>query len=125
MESVNSLLWRSALVTGLVIGVLNIVFSGIQYGFNALPLWFYLVQLLLIPAMLIPIEVFPRAAMTRDFMSRAVLFSMGWAVPYAIYKFAGDALNPAFSPASSLTTYLVTVVIFGLLFAVLRAPKDK
>lgn len=121
----NSLFLRAALMTGLIIGVLNIVFAGMQFGFAALPLWFYLAQLLLIPAMLLPIRFFPQAAMTTQFLERAGLYALGWAVPYAVYKFAGDAVSPAFNPQASLVTYLITVIVFGLLFAVIRAPKSK
>lgn len=121
----NSLLLRSALMTGLIIGVLNIVFAGLQFGFSSLPIWFYLAQLLLIPAMLLPMRFFPQAAMTSNFMERAGLYALGWAVPYAVYKFAGDAVSPTFSPQSSLVTYLITVLIFGVAFAIIRAPKGK
>lgn len=124
-KPVNSQAWRSAVISGLLIGALNIVFAGTQYGFNALPIWFYLAQLLLIPAMLLPMRYFPMASMTSDFLSRAGLYALGWAVPYAIYKFSGDALSPGFNPVNSLLSYLVIVVVFSLVFAVLRAPKAK
>ncbi|GGK23177.1 hypothetical protein GCM10008955_15880 [Deinococcus malanensis] len=120
----NSMLLRTALITGLVIGALNIVFAGVQYGFDTLPVWFYLAQLLLIPAMILPMRFFPQAAMTRDFGRRAALFGLGWAVPYAIYKFAGDVLSPTFNPAASLISYLVMVLVFAVLFATIRKPQS-
>ena len=117
-------MWRAALGTGLIIGVVNLLFSGWEYGFRSLPLWFYLMQLLLLPAMLLPMQLFPQASMTRDFFKRAGLFALGWAVPYAIYKLSADALSLNFSPLSSLLGYLLMLLFFGVLFAVLRAPKD-
>lgn len=119
----NALLLRTALITGLVIGALNLVFSGLQYGFDRLPVWFWLAQLLLIPAMLLPMRFFPQAAVTRGFVRRAALYALGWAVPYAIYKFAADALSPAFSPAASLGSYVLMVTVFALLFAAIRRPQ--
>lgn len=123
MAGVNSLLLRTVVITGVVIGVLNIVFAGLEYGFDGLPLWFYLSQLLLIPAMFIPMRLFAQAAVTPEFLRRASLYALGWAVPYAIYKFAADALNPAFSPAFSLVSYLGTVALFALIFSAIRRPK--
>ena len=119
----NSLVLRTALVTGLLIGLVNIAFAGWQSGFSTLPLWFYLCQLLLLPAMLIPMQLFPQAALTAAYLPRAGLYALGWAVPYALYKFSSDALTPAFDPLASFVSYLVTVLLFGLIFAVLRAPK--
>ncbi len=122
IKGVNSLVLRTALLTGLLIGAVNIGFSGWQYGFDHLPVWFYLSQLLLLPAMLIPMQVFPQAAATKNYMQRAALYCLGWAVPYAVYRFSGDALSLSFDPVSSLTTYLITVIVFGLIFAAIRAP---
>lgn len=122
MGPVNPVVLRTALITGAVIGVLNIVFTGVQYGFEMLPVWFYLAQLLLIPAMVLPMRLFPQAAVTTDYLRRAGLFAMGWAVPYAIYKFSADALNPLFSPVSSLASYVLLVLVFALLFAAIRRP---
>ena len=123
MAGVNpSFLPRTALITGLVIGALNIVFGGLEYGFARLPIWFYLVQLLLIPAMLVPMFYFPQAAVARDFPRRALYFALGWAVPFAIYKFSLDVLSPSFSPAASLLSYVVVIVIFSLVMAALRKP---
>lgn len=121
----NSLLLRTALITGLVIGAVNIAFAGLEYGFAELPLWFYLVQLLLLPAMLFPMRLFPQAATTKNFLQRVALYALGWAVPYAVYTFSSDALYLAFDPARTLVKYLLMVTVFGVLFAVLRAPKDE
>ncbi|CAM3192328.1 hypothetical protein DESA109040_02035 [Deinococcus saxicola] len=123
MEDVNpTFLPRTALITGLIIGALNIVFGGVEYSFANLPIWFYLVQLLLIPAMLVPMFYFPQAAVARDFLRRAAYFAMGWAVPFAIYKFSLDVLNPNFSPAASLLSYLVVIAAFSLIMAAVRKP---
>lgn len=121
----NSVFLRSAVVTGLLIAAVNVLFAGLDYGFNRLPLWFYLVQLLILPAMLLPLRMFPQAAMTPDYLRRAALYALGWAVPYAIYKFSSDALNPAFTPAASLVGYLFTVMLFALLFAAIRKPPTR
>jgi hypothetical protein len=123
MTGVNSLLLRTVIFTGVLIGGVNIIFAGVEYGFAALPIWFYLSQLLLIPAMFIPMRMFAQASITPEFLRRASLYALGWAVPYAIYKFAGDALNPAFSPGFSLASYLITVVLFAAIFAAIRKPK--
>ncbi|MDB5045448.1 MAG: hypothetical protein JWQ08_1498 [Deinococcus sp.] len=123
MAGVNSLFLRTVIFTGVLIGGLNIVFAGVQYGFAGLPIWFYLSQLLIIPAMFIPLRLFAQAAVTPEFLRRASLYALGWAVPYAIYKFAGDALNPAFSPVFSLVSYLGTVILFAGIFAAIRKPK--
>lgn len=123
MAGVNvSFLPRTALITGVIIGALNIVFGGIEYGFASLPIWFYLVQLLLIPAMLVPMFYFPQAAVHPDFLHRAAYFAMGWAVPFAIYKFSLDVLSPNFSPAASLISYLLVITIFSLVMAAIRKP---
>ncbi|MBZ9716108.1 hypothetical protein [Deinococcus multiflagellatus] len=119
----NPLLLRTALITGVVIGLLNIVFAALDYGLDNLPLWFYAAQLLLLPAMILPMRYFPQASVTRDFLQRAGLFALGWAVPFAIYKFAHDVLNPVFDPVSSLISYVVTVLLFSLIFAAIRRPK--
>lgn len=121
----NSVFLRSAVVTGLLIAAVNVLFAGLDYGFNRLPLWFYLVQLLILPAMLLPLRMFPQAAATPDYARRAALYALGWAVPYAIYKFSSDALNPAFTPAASLAGYLFTVMLFALLFAAIRKPPTR
>ncbi|UBV43901.1 hypothetical protein LAJ19_06725 [Deinococcus taeanensis] len=120
----NAQMLRTALITGAVIGALNIVFAALDYGLEALPAWFFLAQLLLLPAMLLPMRYFPQAVLTRAFLARAGLYALGWAVPYAIYKFAHDVLSPAFNPLISLASYLVTVVVFSLLFAAIRRPRD-
>ena len=122
MEGVTNPFLRTALITGAVIAVVNIVFASLGYGLPNLPWWFYAAQLLLLPAMLLPIRYFPQAAVTRELLPRAALYAMGWAVPYAIYKFAHDALSPAFQPAGSLVSYLITVALFSLLFAAIRRP---
>ncbi|WP_221088559.1 hypothetical protein [Deinococcus aquaedulcis] len=119
----NPLLLRTALITGVVIGLLNIVFAALDYGLENLPLWFYAAQLLLLPAMILPMRYFPQASGTRDFLQRAGLFALGWAVPFAIYKFAHDVLSPVFDPVASLISYVVTVLLFSLIFAAIRRPK--
>lgn len=115
----------SALISGALIGLVNIVFTGVQYGFTALPVWFYLSQLLLIPAMLFPMRFFPQAALLPNFWARVGTFALGWAVPYAIYRFSGDALSIKFEPLVSLGFYLLVLAILSLAFAALRAPKEK
>nr|WP_202409099.1 hypothetical protein [Deinococcus xianganensis] len=110
------------MITGVVIAAVSILFAALAYGLDVLPPWFYLAQLLLLPAMLLPIRYFPQAAVTREFLPRAALYAMGWAVPYAIYQFSHDALSPAFQPAGSLVSYLITVAVFSLLFAAIRRP---
>lgn len=120
----NPAFLRSAAITGALIGALNVIFAGLDYGFERLPVWFYLVQLLLLPAMLLPLRMFPQAAQTRPYLQRAGLYILGWAVPYAIYKFSSDALSPAFSPANSLVSYLIMVILFGALFAAIRRPQE-
>ncbi len=123
MGGVNaSFLPRTALITGVIIGALNIVFGGLEYGFASLPIWFYLVQLLLIPAMLVPMFYFPQAAVAQDYLRRAAYFAMGWAVPFAIYKFSLDVLSPTFSPAASLSSYVVVIAAFSLIMAAIRKP---
>ncbi|SEI58099.1 hypothetical protein SAMN04488058_10138 [Deinococcus reticulitermitis] len=122
MGGMAPLLLRSALIMGLLIAALNTLFAGLSFGFDRLPLWFYAVQLLLLPAMLIPLRIFPQAAQTPEFLRRAGRYALGWAVPFAIYKFSADALDPAFSPPVSLVSYLVTGALFALIFAALRRP---
>ena len=117
--------WFSALLSGLLVALLNVAASGLQYGFGSLPLWFYLSQLLLLPAMFFPMRFFPRAALTANFWQRTGLFALGWAVPYAVYRFSGDVLSLRFNPLSSLLMYLAVLALLSLGFAVLRAPKEK
>ena len=121
----NPVFVRSAVVTGLLIALVNVLFAGLDHGFERLPVWFYLVQLLILPAMALPLRMFPQAALTPDYLRRAALYALGWAVPYAIYKFSSDALNPALSPAASLVSYLFTVILFALLFAAIRRPPEQ
>lgn len=121
----NSAFLRSALLTGLLIAGVNVLFAGLDHGFDRLPVWFYLVQLLILPAMVLPLRIFPQAAMTPEYLRRAGLYALGWAVPYAIYKFSSDALNPAMTPAASLVSYLFTVIVFALLFAAIRKPPTQ
>lgn len=118
----NAVSIRNALILGLIMGALNVAFSGFNYGFDALPAWFYLAQLLLLPAMLLPLRYFPQATQTRDFVPRAALYAMGWGVPYAVYTFSHDALSPAFDPVATLGAYLIAVAVFSLLFAAIRRP---
>ncbi|WP_291429648.1 hypothetical protein [Deinococcus sp.] len=116
-------LLRTALITGLVIAAVNIVFAALDYGLDRLPWWFYVAQLLLIPAMTLPMRYFPQASVTPEYGRRAGLFALGWAVPYAVYKFTGDVLSPAFNPAASLVGYVIAVALFSLIFAALRRPQ--
>ena len=118
----NTLLLRTVLVTGLLIAALNVVFTGLEYGFGSLPLWFWLAQLLLLPAMLAPTRVFPQAAVTRPYLRRAGLFALGWSAPYAVYRLSSDALRPDFNGLASLLSLLVVCLLFGLIFAALRKP---
>lgn len=111
------------IVTGLLIAALNIVFAGVEYGFGALPVWFWLAQLLLIPAMLVPARIFPEAAATRAYPRRAALYALGWLAPYAVYRFTGDALRPLFSAPGSLLAIVFTCVLFGLIFAAIRRTQ--
>ncbi|MFN4250506.1 hypothetical protein [Deinococcus sp.] len=122
MVGVTNPFLRTALITGAVIAVVNIVFASLEYGLPNLPWWFYAAQLLLLPAMLLPMRYFPQASVTPDYLRRAGLFALGWAVPYAIYKFAHDVLSPVFSPGASLVGYVVTVALFSLIFAAVRRP---
>lgn len=123
MPDVNPLLLRSMLVTGLLIAALNVIFAGLENGFGNLPAWFWLAQLLLIPAMLVPARVFPEAATTRDYLRRGLRYALGWSVPYAVYKFTGDALRPGFSATASLVAIVLTCLLFGLIFAAVRRPQ--
>lgn len=125
MPDVNPLLLRSLVVAGLLIAALNIVFAGVEYGFGRLPLWFWLTQLLLVPAMLVPARMFPEAAATRFYPRRAGLYALGWSVPYSVYRFTGDALRPDFNATASLFTVVLTCLLFGLLFAALRRPQER
>lgn len=119
----NPLLLRSMLVTGLLIAVLNVTFAVIEYGFAILPPWFWLAQLLLLPAMLGPVWLFPQAMQTRSYLNRAGLYALGWAAPYAVYKLTGDALHPGFSAGASLIAVVITCILFGLIFAAIRKPQ--
>ena len=123
MPGVNPLLLRSMVVTGLLIAALNVVFAGVEYGFGSLPAWFWLAQLLLIPAMLVPARMFPEAAATRPFARRAGLYALGWLAPYAVYRFTQDALGPSFNANASLFAVIFTCVLFGLIFAAIRRPQ--
>lgn len=118
-------MWRSAVVAGLVVAAVNILFTGLEYGFGNLPLWFYAMQLLLLPAMLLPLHFFPLAGQTQNFLHRMALFAQGWAVPYAIYRLSADAMSLTFSPLGSFISYLVMLLMLSALFAVLRTPKKK
>ncbi|MBB5296021.1 hypothetical protein E5F05_09530 [Deinococcus metallilatus] len=119
----NPLLLRSMLVTGLLIAALNVIFAGVEYGFGNLPAWFWLAQLLLIPAMLAPARLFPQAMSTPPYLNRAGLYALGWAAPYAVYKLTGDALRPGFNAGASLISVIFTCILFGLLFAAIRKPQ--
>lgn len=118
----NPLVIRTAVLAGTFIAALNIILTGMQYGFMALPIWLYLVQLLLIPAMLVPMRYFPQASLEPNFAKRALLYAQGWSVPYTIYKFSGDAVSPLFQPVVSVSNYFFTVIVFGLLMAAIRKP---
>lgn len=122
MPEMNSLLLRSMIVTGLMIAALNVLFAGVEYGFGNLPLWFWLAQLLLLPAMLLPARLFPQAMATRPYLRRAGLFALGWTAPYGVFKLTGDALRPDFSLDASLIGLVLLCLIFGLIFAAIRKP---
>ncbi|SMB94533.1 hypothetical protein [Deinococcus hopiensis] len=120
----NALLLRTVLTLGLLFAVLNVVLTGLQYGFGSLPLRFWLAQLLLLPAMLAPARMFPQAAITRPYLQRAGLFALGWSAPLAVYRLSSDALRPDFVAAASLLSLGVICVLFGLIFAALRRPPE-
>lgn len=122
---VNAILLRSVLVTGLLIAALNVLFAGFEYSFGELPLWFWLAQLLLVPAMLAPLRTFPQALLTRPYLSRAGLYALGWLAPYAVYRLSSDALRPDFLAGASLLSVVLVCLIFGLIFAAIRKPTRK
>ena len=122
MPGMNPLLLRSMIVTGLMIAALNVLFAGVEYGFGNLPLWFWLAQLLLLPAMLLPARLFPVAASTRPFLRRASIYALGWLAPYGVFKLTGDALRPDFSLDASLIGLVLLCLVFGLIFAAIRKP---
>lgn len=111
------------LLTGLLIAALNVIFSALEFGLGRLPLWFWLAQLLLLPAMLAPARLFPEASAAPGYPRRAGLYALGWAAPFAVYKLSGDALRPDFYPLASLIGVVVICVVFGLIFAAIRRPQ--
>jgi hypothetical protein len=122
MLGMSPLLPRFMFVTGLLIAALNVLFAGVEYGFGNLPVWFWLAQLLLIPAMLLPARLFPQAMATRPYLRRAGLFALGWTAPYGVFKVTGDALRPNFSLDASLISLVLICAVFGLVFAAIRKP---
>ncbi|AWN23214.1 hypothetical protein DKM44_08225 [Deinococcus irradiatisoli] len=117
-------LLRIALIASLVMAALNVFFAAGQIGgLSALPLWFYLAQLLLIPAFIFNVQLFPQASRTPDFVRRSGLYALGWALPFGVYKLSQDMLSPVFSVGVSLFTLLVTCLLFGVVMAFLRRPQ--
>lgn len=121
-DAVNPLFLRTVLVMGVTLAALNVLFTGLQFGFGNLPAWFWLSQLLLLPAMFAPARMFPQAAVTRPYLQRAGLFALGWSAPYAVYRLSSDALRADFNALASLLSLLVVCLLFGLIFAALRRP---
>lgn len=118
-------LLRIALIAALIMAALNIFFAAGQFGgISALPLWFYLVQLLLFPAFIFNVQLFPQASQTPDFARRVGLYALGWALPFGVYKISQDMLSPAFSLGVSLLTLLVTCLLFGVVMSFLRRPQQ-
>lgn len=111
------------MLAGTVIAVVNVLFVGTRYGFGALPGWFYLVNLLLIPAMFFTLPMFRRAMTTRPYAQRAGLYAVGWAPPYLIYSVSGEALRPGVNLSAVVVSSLLFVVIFALVFAAIRKPQ--
>jgi hypothetical protein len=109
-----------ALVAAVIMAGLNILFSAGQYGLSALPGWFYVAQLFLIPAFILNVQLFPRANAAPQFATRAGLYALGWALPFSVYKLSQDLLSPAFNLGFSLVSLVVTCLIFGLIMAYLR-----
>ena len=103
---------------------LNIFFSAGQHGgLSNLPLWFYLAQLLLIPAFIFNVQLFPQASRTPGFAQRVGLYALGWLLPFGVYKLSADLLSPVFSLGVSLTSLLVICLVFGVIMAYLRRPQ--
>lgn len=119
----NAPLPRALLVTGLLLAVVNVLFAGTQYGFARLPAWFWLSQLLLIPAMLGPLRLFPQAMSARTYLPRAGLFALGFAAPYAVTQFTERALSPAFSAGQTLFNVVFFCGLMGLFFAAVWKPR--
>ncbi|WP_293912045.1 hypothetical protein [Deinococcus sp.] len=109
-----------ALVAAVIMAALNVAFSAGQYGLSALPGWFYLAQMFLIPAFILNVQLFPRANSAPQFAVRAGLYALGWALPFSVYKLSQDLLSPAFSLGASLISLVVTCALFGVLMAYLR-----
>lgn len=118
-------LLRIALIAAVIMAALNIFFAAGQFGgVSALPLWFYLVQLLLFPAFIFNVQLFPQASQTPAFARRVGLYALGWALPFGVYKLSQDMLSPAFSLGVSLITLLVTCLLFGVVMSFLRRPQQ-
>ncbi|WP_161882137.1 hypothetical protein [Deinococcus alpinitundrae] len=118
-------LLRIALIAAVIMAALNVFFAASQYGgLNTLPLWFFLSQLLLIPAFIFNVQLFPQASRTADFARRTGLYALGWALPFGVYKLSQDLLSPAFSLGVSLVSLLVTCLLFGVVMSFLRRPQS-
>ncbi len=111
------------MIAGAVIGVVNVLFAGFRHGFGTLPVWFYAVQILLIPAMMYTLPMFRRAMVTPDFPRRAALYALGWAPPYLIYSLSSELLNPDVNPVAALSNALVFLLLFAVIFAAIRRPQ--
>lgn len=116
-------LLRIALIASVIMAALNIFFAAGPFGgISALPLWFFLAQLLLIPAFVFNVQLFPQANRTPEFARRVGLYALGWALPFGVYKLTQDLLSPTFSAGVSLMSLLVTCLLFGVVMAFIRRP---
>ncbi|WP_420596585.1 hypothetical protein [Deinococcus sp.] len=116
--------FRFALIAAVVMAALNIFFSASQYGgLGKLPAWFFAVQLLLFPAFIFNVQLFPQATRTPEFAKRTGLYALGWLFPFGVYKLSADLLSPAFSLGPSLISLIVTCLVFGVIMAFLRRPS--
>lgn len=119
----NDPVLRAAVLAGAAIGVVNILFAGFRYSFGTLPVWFYLSQLLLIPAMFYTLPMFRRAMVTPDFLTRAGRYALGWAPPYLVYSLSGELLLPDVNPVTALLNALLLLAVFAVVFAAIRRPQ--
>lgn len=119
----SSPLIRAAVLTGVGIAVINILFAGTRYGFATLPVWFYAVQLLLLPAMVYTLRIFGQALRTRPYVQRAALYALGWAPPYLIYSLSGELLRPGVNVGAAVVSAIVFLLIFAAVFAAIRKPQ--
>ncbi|EYB68731.1 hypothetical protein DEIPH_ctg017orf0069 [Deinococcus phoenicis] len=119
----NAPLLRSLLLTGLLIAAVNVIFAGVEYGFGNLPAWFWLAQLLLLPAMLGPLRLFPHVLAVRPYLARAGRFALGFAAPYAVMQFTERALRPDFSAGLTLFNVVFFCLLMGLFCAAIYKPR--